>query len=93
MVRSVRRVVAAIALLLLGVVPVQAQSASTASIGGTVRDASGGVLPGVTVTATQTETGQTRATVTDDGGAYLIPGLSVGPYRLEFVLSGFRTVW
>ena len=91
MVPSIRGVVAAIALVLVSVGAVQAQSASTASIGGTVRDPSGGVLPGVAVTATQTETAQTRMTVTDDGGAYLIPGLPVGPYRLEFALSGFRT--
>src|SRR5687767_8712956 len=91
MVRTVRCLFAAIALVLLGVGPLHAQSASTASIGGTVRDASGGVLPGVTVTATQTETRQARTAVSDGDGAYLIPGLPVGPYRLEFVLSGFRT--
>jgi hypothetical protein len=68
-----------------------AQAVSTASIGGTVRDTSGGVLPGVTVTATQTETGLTRSAVTDPGGAYLLTALPVGPYRLEFSLSGFRT--
>jgi Carboxypeptidase regulatory-like domain len=77
--------------VLLGVGPLHAQSASTASIGGTIRDASGGVLPGVTVTSTQTETRQARTAVSDGDGAYLIPGLPVGPYRLEFVLSGFRT--
>ena len=51
MVRLVRCLFAAGALIILGVGPLHAQSASTASIGGTVRDASGGVLPGVTVTA------------------------------------------
>jgi len=91
MVRLVRCLFAAIALVLFGVGPLHAQSASTASIGGTVRDASGGVLPGVTVTATQTEKRQARTAVSDGDGAYLIPGLPVGPYRLEFVLSGFRT--
>ena len=85
------RSVIAIALLLLGVAPAHAQSASTASIGGTVRDTGGGVLPGVTVTASHTETGQARAAVTGPDGAYLIPGLTVGAYRLEFSLSGFRT--
>jgi outer membrane receptor protein involved in Fe transport len=87
----VRSVAVLISLLFSGVVSVHAQSASTASIGGTVRDASGAVLPGVTVTASHIDTGQTRATVTDPDGAYLLPGLAVGGYRLEFVLSGFRT--
>lgn len=68
-----------------------AQAVSTASIGGTVRDASGGVLPGVTITATQTDTGFTRTVVSDETGGYTIPSLVVGPYRLEFALQGFRT--
>lgn len=67
-----------------------AQAVSTASIGGTVRDASGGVLPGVTVTATRTDTGATRTVVSDETGGYTIPNLPVGPYRLEFGLQGFR---
>jgi hypothetical protein len=91
MVRLVPRLSFALALLLLASSLVGAQAVSTASIGGTVRDASGGVLPGVTVTVTQTETGLTRTAVTDDGGAYLLTALPVGPYRLEFALSGFRT--
>jgi hypothetical protein len=68
-----------------------AQAVSTTSIGGTVRDSSGGVLPGVTVTATHGENGLTRTSVTDESGAYLLTALPVGPYRLEFALSGFRT--
>ena len=63
----------------------------TASVAGTVRDASGGVLPGVTVTATQTDTGFTRTAVTDEEGRFNIPSLPVGPYRLEFSLQGFTT--
>ena len=68
-----------------------AQAVSTASIGGTVRDSSEGVLPGVTVTATQTQNGLMRTAVTDENGAYLLTALPIGPYRLEFALSGFRT--
>ena len=55
-----------------------------ASIAGTVRDSSGSVLPGVTVTATQTDTGLTRTAVYDEEGRYTISNLPVGPYRLEF---------
>ena len=50
--------------LAVSVVPSAAQA--TAQISGTVTDASGAVLPGVTVTATQTDTGFTRTTVTNE---------------------------
>jgi hypothetical protein len=63
----------------------------TASIAGTVKDSSGSVLPGVTVTSTQTSTGFTRTVVSDEAGRYTISSLPVGPYKLEFMLSGFRT--
>jgi hypothetical protein len=68
-----------------------AQGASTASIAGTVRDSSNSVLPGVTVTATQTATGIARSVVSDETGRYIISSLAVGPYKLEFMLQGFRT--
>lgn len=70
---------------------VRAQAGSTAQISGTVTDQSGGVLPGVDITVTQTGTGFTRSAVTDDTGGYTLPNLPVGPYRLEAALSGFRT--
>ena len=74
---------------LLASPPLFAQN--TASIAGTVRDSSGSVLPGVTVTSTQTETSLERTAVSDAEGRYLIWNLPVGPYRLEFMLPGFRT--
>src|SRR5687767_4645166 len=63
----------------------------TAQMDGRVTDESGGVLPGVTVTATLTDTSFTRTTVTDETGAWLMPNLPIGPYRLEVSLQGFRT--
>ena len=77
--------------LVLGAGHVYAQAGATAQISGTVRDASGGVLPGVDVTATQTETNFSRSAVTDENGNYMLPNLPVGPYRLQAMLSGFRT--
>jgi outer membrane receptor protein involved in Fe transport len=68
-----------------------ARAQATAQMTGTVRDESGAVLPGVTVTVTQTDTGFTRTVVTEGSGAYVIPNLPLGPYRLEVALSGFRT--
>jgi len=44
---------------------------STAQLDGRVTDTSGGVLPGVTVTMTQAETGAVRSVVTDENGGYL----------------------
>ena len=68
-----------------------AYAQATAQLSGRVTDESGGVLPGVSVTVIQTDTGFTRTTVTDDGGAYVLPNLPLGPYRLEVMLAGFRT--
>jgi hypothetical protein len=68
-----------------------AQAISTAQINGTVRDQAGLALPGVTVSVTQTDTGLTRTTVTDDTGSYVLQNLPIGPYRFEAALQGFRT--
>lgn len=57
---------------------------ATAQLSGRVTDESGGVLPGVSVTVTQTDTGFTRTTVTDDSGTYVLPNLPIGPYRIRF---------
>jgi Carboxypeptidase regulatory-like domain/TonB dependent receptor-like, beta-barrel len=64
---------------------------STAQLSGRITDESGAVLPGVTVTATQTDTGLTRSVTTDASGTYVLPNLPTGPYRLEAALQGFRT--
>ncbi|MBI2149952.1 MAG: TonB-dependent receptor [Acidobacteria bacterium] len=71
--------------------PADAWAQGTAQISGTAKDQSGAVLPGVEITATQTDTGVSRNTVTDERGAYTLPSLPVGPYRLEATLPGFRT--
>ena len=65
--------------------------APTGQLSGRVTDSSGAVLPGVDVTATHVGTGLVRAAVTNDTGAYTLPNLPVGPYRLEAQLAGFRT--
>ena len=65
--------------------------AQTAEVSGKVTDESGAVLPGVTVTVTQIDTGFTRTVVTDGSGTYVMPNLPTGPYRLDASLRGFRT--
>src|SRR6188474_3915838 len=64
---------------------------ATAQLNGRVTDESSGVLPGVTVTATQTDTGFMRTVVTDESGAWTMPNVPIGPYRLEMSLQGFKT--
>jgi len=78
-----------IGLLLTGAIA--SAQLSTARLSGRVTDESKAVLPGVTVTMTRTDTGLTRSDVTDGNGAYVLPNLPAGPYRLEVSLSGFRT--
>ena len=62
----------------------------TGEIRGTVRDSSGGVLPGVTVTVLNTQTGLTRTETTGDTGSYVFPSLPIGSYTVTAELQGFR---
>ncbi len=57
---------------------------------GTVRDASGGVLPGMSVVVTNEETNVSYETVTNDRGAFEIPYLLPGTYRIVVQASGFK---
>ena len=67
-----------------------AQGQST-NLVGVVTDAQGGVLPGVTVTATSPALIGSRAAVTEVNGTYRLPSLPEGTYQLAFELSGFQT--
>jgi Carboxypeptidase regulatory-like domain len=64
--------------------------ATTGRIAGTVKDQSGAVLPGVTVTATETRTGFARTEVTDGQGAYGFVNLPLGDYAVGAELIGFQ---
>ncbi len=68
-----------------------AQGVSTAQMSGVVKDATGAVLPGAEVDATQTDTGLKRSTITDESGSYTLTNLPVGPYKVEVILPGFRS--
>lgn len=69
-----------------------AQLSGTASIVGTVRDTSGGVLPGVTVEAASPALiEKLRTTVTDSDGLYRFVDLRPGDYTVTFTLAGFST--
>lgn len=70
--------------------PVAAQSAS-GNIDGRVLDADGAVIPGATVTATNTETGLARSTTTETDGQFRIGSLPAGTYDVVVQLVGFST--
>src|SRR3989454_1317025 len=79
------------ALVLLLTAAAASAQLSTAELSGRVTDASSAVLPGVTVTMTQTDTQAVRTAITDADGTYVISNLPTGPYRLEVALQGFRS--
>ena len=65
---------------------------TTADLVGTIKDTSGGVMPGVRVTVTNEATGVTRTTTTGEGGTYIFTSLQPGRYRLSAEIPGFRNV-
>ena len=70
-----------------------AAAAQTSTLAGTVRDASGAVLPGVTVEAASPALiEKVRSAVTDGQGRYSIVSLRPGTYTVTFTLPGFGTV-
>jgi outer membrane receptor protein involved in Fe transport len=78
-------------LIAIGLSHPAAGQGGTGVITGTVTDAQGGVLPGVTVTLRNQETGVTRTTVTEADGSYRFPALNPGRFQLTAELSGFST--
>jgi hypothetical protein len=83
---------ALIVLLLLIPTGLFAQARLTAAdIQGTVMDESGAVLPGVTITATNIATNQSRVATTDKTGHYYIGALQPGTYTMNAELAGFVT--
>ncbi|MBI3941024.1 MAG: TonB-dependent receptor [Acidobacteria bacterium] len=65
---------------------------TTATISGGVHDATGAVLPGVSVTVENTETGRAQESVSDDQGRYRVTGLPAGKYQLTASLPGFSKI-
>src|SRR5438477_13074986 len=79
----------ALLLLLSGFTYVFGQA--NASLGGTVSDASGALIPGVTITAKNTQTGVITTAVSNETGAYQFPNLQTGTYTASAELPGFQT--
>jgi hypothetical protein len=64
---------------------------TTGTILGVVQDPTGAVIPGVMVTAKNLDTGITRTAISDEGGRYTLPDLTLGNYEVEGQLPGFQT--
>src|SRR2546430_14470471 len=60
------------------------------SLSGTIRDSTGGVIPGATVSIMNTAIGAERNSVTDAQGHYVFPNVTVGRYDLTVTLEGFK---
>jgi Carboxypeptidase regulatory-like domain/TonB dependent receptor len=76
-------------IVLIGL-PVLTWAAVGGSVSGTVKDATGAVIPKATVTTTNTDTGVRQSVVSNDTGAYSFPTLPVGHYNLDIAAAGFR---
>ncbi len=88
----IRTLMCAVILLSLPAAALAQAQAANGNIEGAVRDASGGVLPGVTVTVTNTGTGAERSSVTNENGIYRLLLLPLGTYQVVAELSGFRRI-
>src|ERR1700682_4694135 len=75
-------------LLIIGVAPLLAQF-DTATVLGTVRDASGSVLTGTDITLTNQGTGISAKTKTDESGNYNFTNVKIGLYTVTAVAAGF----
>src|SRR5438094_501604 len=89
-----RRVVflTAVTLALCTVIQLHGFAQTTnATLGGTVSDTTGALIPGVEVTATNTATGIINTVLTNEAGAYQFASLQPGAYKVTAALTGFQT--
>ncbi len=92
MVITVRNLAASVVgVLLLSFAASQSHAQAIGSIRGTVTDASGAVITGASVTATNSSTGLTRTEVTNQDGIFVFPDLPIGTYAFDISKSGFET--
>jgi len=90
---SATRIITTTALMLgLGLAVSAGAQTTGGAIVGVVTDSQGGVLPGVTLTARNADTGMTRTAVTEADGRYRLAGLPPGRYDIRSELSGFAPV-
>src|SRR5499426_4342615 len=88
-VRNVLSIAAALVVLFFSLLQ-ESSAQVSASIGGTVSDPTGALIPGVEVVATNVNTGISTTQITNEAGAYQIPSVQPGTYRLKASLPGFQ---
>ncbi len=88
--RPFDRFVAAIAVLIVLQPCLAFAQTATGTIVGVVKDTSGALIPGVSITVKHTDTGQTRTAISSDSGSYNVPLLPVGAYELTTTMPGFK---
>src|SRR6266699_2968983 len=86
----VRFGIAIVVLIALGTSSLAFSQTATATIVGVVKDTSGALIPGVSITVKHTDTGQTRTAISSDSGSYNVPLLPVGAYELTTTMPGFK---
>src|SRR5438128_11961896 len=84
-----RFVAAIVALIAFGTCLSVAQT-STATILGTVKDSTGALIPGASITVKHTESGLTRSVVSGERGGYNVPLLPVGAYEITTTMPGCK---
>src|SRR5881296_2801679 len=85
-----RLVVAILVLIASGTNWLVFAQTATATIVGVVKDTSGALIPGVSITVKHTDTGQTRTAISSDSGSYNVPLLPVGAYEISTMMPGFK---
>jgi hypothetical protein len=86
-----RKDLLSVLLCLLVLCPHLSAQTTQATLGGTVSDATGALIPGITITATNTATGVVSTTITNEAGAYQFASLQTGTYKVVAELTGFQT--
>jgi hypothetical protein len=69
----------------------RAQAVANAQISGVVTDPTGAAIPDAKIIATQTDTNAVRTVQSGADGTYTLPGLAVGPYKLQVEAKGFTS--
>jgi hypothetical protein len=80
-----------VASVVFWLLPALVHAQSTASIQGTVTDATSASVPNASISVRNTATGEERSTISDNAGAYLVASLVPGSYRIEIKAPGMQT--
>src|SRR3989454_7595910 len=82
--------IAIVVLIALGTTSLAFAQTATATIVGVVKDATGALIPGVSITIKHTDTGQTRTAISSETGDYIVQLLPVGEYEITTAMPSFK---